>query len=141
MSPKRIVPVVVGVIKKDDQYLLTKRVHVDDRFYGKWQFPGGELEWGESLEDCLLREIKEEVGVDVGKHKPIPVVFEAIWPDWHGLLIPFLCSLRSKNPKITLDNEASTFDWFKRNRVMKLTTLAGTKKYWRRLSRLGHKLV
>lgn len=54
----------VGVIViKDGQVLMGKRknAHGD----GSWSFPGGHLEWKESIEDCARREVMEEVGVTI----------------------------------------------------------------------------
>jgi len=58
--------VAAAVIERDDAFLLTRRqqgVHLE----GLWEFPGGKCDEGESLESCLLRELREElaVGADV----------------------------------------------------------------------------
>lgn len=59
-----MVQVIAGVIEKEGKILIAKR-SVDTRFAGKWEFPGGKLEEGESHEACLKREIKEECNIDV----------------------------------------------------------------------------
>ncbi|MEZ5644445.1 MAG: NUDIX domain-containing protein [Burkholderiaceae bacterium] len=61
-----VVDVAVGIlIDSHGRYLLTSRP--DGKVYaGYWEFPGGKLESGESVEQALRRELKEEIGVTIG---------------------------------------------------------------------------
>ena len=55
--------VSAAVIERDDAFLVTRRqkgVHLE----GYWEFPGGKCEAGESLADCLAREIREELAAE-----------------------------------------------------------------------------
>lgn len=66
MSKENRPKVGVGVIiRKDGKVLMGKRknAHGD----GTWSFPGGHLEFGESWEECTKREVREEVGVEMGE--------------------------------------------------------------------------
>ena len=57
------VVVAAAVIERDDRFLLTRRqqgVHLE----GCWEFPGGKCEPGETHAACLVREIREELGVE-----------------------------------------------------------------------------
>ena len=47
---------------------------------GKWEFPGGKIEDGETQEQCVLREIKEELGIDVVPHQRIDGPLDGFWP-------------------------------------------------------------
>ncbi|MSO19921.1 MAG: (deoxy)nucleoside triphosphate pyrophosphohydrolase [Acidobacteria bacterium] len=54
--------VVAGLIWRDGRVLACQR-RLSDRFPGKWEFPGGKLEPGETLEAALRRELDEELGI------------------------------------------------------------------------------
>lgn len=56
--------VTAEIIKDKNRLLIAKR-HSKDPLGGKWEFPGGKIEPGETPQVCLVREIKEELGVDV----------------------------------------------------------------------------
>lgn len=59
---------VAGLIRKEGKVLLGQRP-IGDTFEGKWEFPGGKIEFGESPEVALRRELDEELGVqaDIGR--------------------------------------------------------------------------
>ncbi|MBU2926216.1 8-oxo-dGTP diphosphatase MutT [Colwellia sp. 4_MG-2023] len=72
--PKTIL-VAVGVIistneQQQTQYFLTKRL-ADAHQGGKWEFPGGKVEEGESVAQSLARELKEEINIDVLTCQPL----------------------------------------------------------------------
>jgi len=56
--------VVAAIIKDKNQLLIAKR-HSKDPLAGMWEFPGGKLEPGETPEECLLREIREELRIEI----------------------------------------------------------------------------
>ena len=56
--------VTAGVIEKDGKILIAKR-KTGKCIGAKWEFPGGKLECGETLEECLKRELKEELDIEV----------------------------------------------------------------------------
>ena len=53
-----------AILSKSGNILIAKR-KVDSRLAGKWEFPGGKIKKGESPEDCLKRELNEELSIDV----------------------------------------------------------------------------
>jgi len=58
-----MVKVTAGIIEKNGRILLAKRKK-DDPLRDKWEFPGGKIEGDETPEECLKRELKEELGID-----------------------------------------------------------------------------
>lgn len=59
----KIIDVTAAIIERDGKFLIAKRkkgTHQEN----KWEFPGGKVEPNESKEDCLKRELKEELGIE-----------------------------------------------------------------------------
>lgn len=83
--------VTAAVVVEDAKVLLTKRPE-DKRHPGMWEFPGGKLEPGESPEQALQRELREELGVDSQVNSIYEVVFYRY--DWGAVLIlAYSCKL------------------------------------------------
>lgn len=70
-GPNRsVVEVAVGVlVRPDGAFLLTSRPQ-GKAYAGYWEFPGGKLEAGESVEQALKRELQEELGIEIGVVEP-----------------------------------------------------------------------
>ncbi|MBT5031536.1 MAG: Nudix family hydrolase [Proteobacteria bacterium] len=72
LDPERArIEVAVGVVRRGDDEVLVGQRLVRDRYFQKWEFPGGKLESGESPELALNRELGEELGIHVEKTKPL----------------------------------------------------------------------
>lgn len=76
--------VACGVLKRDGRYLITQRNS------GEWEFPGGKIEFGETPEECLVRELAEEIGITVSVDD-VFAVSSAMQGDKHILLLAFHC--------------------------------------------------
>ena len=63
-TPGKIL-VAAAVICRDDEYFVTRR-HAGVHLEGYWEFPGGKCDEGETLVDCLRREIREELDAGIG---------------------------------------------------------------------------
>jgi 8-oxo-dGTP diphosphatase len=96
-ADRAVVDVAVGVLlQADGKFLLTSRP--EGKVYaGYWEFPGGKLEAGESVEQALRRELQEELGITIGQaqlwktqmvdypHALVRLHFCKVW-DWQGEL-------------------------------------------------------
>jgi len=78
-TPPNPVEVAAGLVFRAGQLLITRR-RAQDHLGGLWEFPGGKREPHESFEDCLRRELKEELGIEVDVRE----VFDAITYDYPG---------------------------------------------------------
>lgn len=124
----RIVPVVIAVLhdKQTGKYLLVQRNEIDseDKEYGHcWNFPGGGLQYGETLEKGLAREIREELGVEIEIKKLIPRIFTPVRHRWQGILMSFLCEFRQPGAKIKLNHESLAYGWYTLDEIKSLRTL------------------
>ncbi|TAJ13823.1 (deoxy)nucleoside triphosphate pyrophosphohydrolase [Marinilabiliaceae bacterium JC017] len=88
--------VTCALIRKDGELLVARRGFQMDQA-GKWEFPGGKVKAGESDEACLIRELKEELGVIVAiDSKLTPVEYH--YPGKAIRLIPFICEIVEGEP-------------------------------------------
>jgi 8-oxo-dGTP diphosphatase len=83
-------PVTCGILQRGDRILALRRKDGTE-LGGKWEFPGGKIEPGESPEACLQRELKEELNIEVTIHEPLPPL-QHVYPHRTILLYPFICS-------------------------------------------------
>lgn len=90
MSERRI-RVACAVIE-DEGKVLTAQRSESMSMPLKWEFPGGKLHEGESAEECLARELLEELGIRVRIERALPPVFHC-YEDFAIELIPFVCTL------------------------------------------------
>jgi len=88
----KTIEVVAAIITKDGKYFATQRGYGD--FAGGWEFPGGKMEPGETPQDALVREIKEELDADITVGELIETV-EYDYPTFHLTMHCFLCELVS----------------------------------------------
>ena len=91
------IDVSAGLIFRDGKLLITQR-HADSHLGGMWEFPGGKREAGETFEQCLVRELREELGVEVA----VGEIFEDIvhaYPERTVHLKFFICRLECREPK------------------------------------------
>ena len=75
MSDKDLVTVSALVLLDQDKRILISERPKGKFMQGFWEFPGGKLEKGENPEICLIREIKEEIGVDLENFCFSPLIF------------------------------------------------------------------
>ena len=74
------IDVAVGIVFDSEGRVLVGQRVVKDRYYGKWEFPGGKLEKDESVHQALKREFKEEVGLELGESQEFMLI-EHDYPD------------------------------------------------------------
>jgi len=81
----------VALIDADGRVLLSQRPE-GKTLAGLWEFPGGKIEAGERPETALIRELKEELGIDVAESCVAPLTFAShAYSDFHLLMPLYVC--------------------------------------------------
>jgi 8-oxo-dGTP diphosphatase len=103
---RRHIHVACAIIERDGLVLSALR-SASMNLPLKWEFPGGKIEPGEGREECLRRELVEEMGVEIAVGRPLtPATHE--YPTFTVTLYPYVCSIISG--EITL-HEHSAISW------------------------------
>jgi mutator protein MutT len=110
----------VGAVIVDPQgkIFLAKRGKEARNESGKWEFPGGGVEFGEALEQALVREVKEEYGFDIEVQELLDVVNHII-PDekQHWVSPTFLCRVKNGTPRIMEPHKCDEIGWFELDEI------------------------
>jgi 8-oxo-dGTP diphosphatase len=96
MKPKCI-DVAAALIFRDGKLLVTQR-HANAHLGGLWEFPGGKRERNETFEQCLVREIREELGIQISAGELFEEIRHA-YPEKSVRLKFFICQLLHGEPK------------------------------------------
>ena len=96
--------VVAAIIRNGDKILATQRGYGEHK--GGWEFPGGKIEEGETPQEALVREIREELEVDiiVGDHL---VTVEHDYPEFHLSMRCYWADLKEGSHLILIEHEAA----------------------------------
>ena len=98
----------VALIDSEGRVLLAQRPE-GKSMAGLWEFPGGKVEAGESPEAALIRELKEELGIDTWQSCLAPLTFAShAYPEFHLLMPLFACR---KWQGIAAPREGQTLAW------------------------------
>lgn len=122
-------PVSAAIIVRTNPQTQKKELFATQRGYGDfkggWEFPGGKLEPAETPEECIVREIREELATEVKADKIIGVV-EYDYPDFHLTMHCILCSVVSGSLKLLEHEDAKwltletlySVDWLPADRMI-----------------------
>ena len=102
-----MIEVCCALIVKDSKLLSVKRGPESSHPW-QWEFPGGKIQTGESAEHCIIREIDEELNVEIEIIQPMSAV-QFDYGNKQIRLIPFVCSICSGEIRL---NEHIAQQWF-----------------------------
>lgn len=137
---RKIIPAVLGLaVRSDSTFLLTQRNQPrTPSAHLKWNVPGGAIEWGETPEEALIREFKEELDVVPKILFPYPTPYNGLWygkdtgsdTDTHVLLLLYLVDIGEQEIDLSNDEEEETCDyrWYSLKDLESLETLPNTKE-------------
>ena len=112
-KPTLIVP-AIALVDTDSRILLAQRPE-GKSFAGYWEFPGGKIETGETPEAALIREIREELGVETQDSCLAPVSFASHpYDDFHLILLLYVCRRWQNTPQAL---EGGALEWVRPQRL------------------------
>ena len=100
---------VKGVLVRGDRMLVVQRSYNDQTGAGTWENVGGVMEFGETFEQALVREFKEEVGLSVEVERLLYAVTFLTRPTRQIILLTFLC--RTNDETVVLSEEHEAYLW------------------------------
>lgn len=110
------IKVVAAIIQKENKILATKRGYGE--FINMWEVPGGKIESGETKKQALVREIKEELNIEINVDK-FALDIEYQYPNFYLFMSCFMCSIKEGSIELLEHNdgkwitkeELNTLNW------------------------------
>ena len=124
--------VAAGLIVRDGRLLITQRTQ-PPALAGKWEFPGGKVEDGESPETALARELREEIGVGVRVGRIWDVLFHR-YPDFDLVMLVYACAITEGEPRAV---EVGDLAWVRPDELARWDILAADRPLVERLRTEG----
>ena len=109
MENSVVVAVKAAILGPSGRYLAVQRSAQDDIGAGRWEFPGGKLEFGETLEAALVREAREETGLTIVVDRLLYASAFQTQPTRQVVLLAYLA--RSQSEAVTLSDEHAAYRW------------------------------
>lgn len=126
-----MIRVVCALIRNDDgKLLLTRRSNNMDHAL-HWEFPGGKVKAGESDSEAIIREIREELGLEVNPGEILPTVFWE-YPGKKIALVPVICEISSGTMHL---HEHLDYEWLGVNGMDQLEILGADREIINHLKR------
>ena len=126
--------VVLGLIENsNNEFLLSQRFEpILPEVHLKWDLPGGKNEFGESLDETIIREIKEETGLEVKIARFMPFTVSKVWDykdcKQHTIVFCFHCLYLNGELNST-DSKINDLKWVAKNDLLKYDFLETTKSF------------
>lgn len=131
---RQIVAAIALIRGADGKILVQKRnLTYIPAAYGKWEFPGGTVDYGEDPYDALRREVEEEIGCKIEIKRLLPYIKSNIWKQDNGVLSQaivfcFECVITSGVPQ-PAHREVLEVKWCTKEEALKLDLLPGNDEF------------
>ncbi|MBS7620109.1 NUDIX hydrolase [Candidatus Bathyarchaeota archaeon] len=128
--PSLPIPGVAAIIVREEAILLVKREHEPSK--GVWGLPGGVVELGETIEEAVCREVKEETGIEIQPIKLLKVL-DSITRDesgkirFHYVLFEFLCKFLGGELKACTDAQEAM--WVSLDNLDSISIMPWTRRF------------
>lgn len=121
MEIRKTIEVVAAVILQDGKLFATQRGYGEWKDW--WEFPGGKIESGETPEEALKREIREELATEI-EVKELLTTIDYDYPKFHLTMHCFLCTILNGQPSLLEHEDAR---WLEMNEVNSVRWLPANK--------------
>lgn len=128
------ITIVVALIKNEKGEILVAQRHGPStpETHNKWEFVGGGIEFGETPEEAIIREAKEEAGINVKVTRLLPKIFSPTWEINEKMIqiiiLSFECEIVSGQITEGLDPEIKNLKFISQNEIKKLDCLPNVKE-------------
>ena len=123
IAPDEVTEVAVGVLRRPGQEYLIQQRLPGKPCEGQWEFPGGKVEPGESAEQALARELREELGVIIGPCQPL-IRLEHRYSHAHVSLMVYLVQEFNRQPRCL---EGQNIAWSTTEQILAMDVLPPVK--------------
>jgi mutator protein MutT len=101
------------IVNSEGKMLLAKRGRKAKNEKGKWEFPGGSVEFGDTMKETIIREMKEELGIEIEPLEHLPAIDHIIPSDGqHWVTSAFISRIVSGEPTIMEPEKCDKIGWF-----------------------------
>ena len=128
-TPRKSIRVVAAVIRRGDRIFATQKGY--GNYKGWWEFPGGKIEAGESPEDALKREIREELDTEIAVQDLITEI-EYDYPEFHMYMKCYWCTVVSGSLVL---KEAEDARWLTKEELFSVKWLPADKDVLEKIGR------
>jgi len=131
-KPHKSITVICACIMRQggQQVLLSMRKAPGvPGLHGKWELPGGKIEFGETPEQTIVREIQEELGIRVAPRRLLPYLHTNLWEYEHAIQHVVLACYECETAQEIYPEAGGDVRWFHINQIDFASTLPGTKEF------------
>jgi 8-oxo-dGTP diphosphatase len=131
-KPKKSITVVCACIMRrggQEVLLSIRNAPGVTGLHGKWELPGGKIEFGETPEHAVIREIREELGIDISPIRLLPYLHTNLWEYEHAVQHVVLACYESETDEDIPVALAENAKWFHVNEIDFRSTLPGTREF------------
>lgn len=122
------VGVGAAIFNKQGKLFITKRGNEAKNERGKWEIPGGSVEFSETFEQAIKRELKEEHGIEIEVVELLGICDHIITDEHQHWVSPtYICKIKKGTPKILEPHKCESFGWFTIEEASKLPLSIVTK--------------
>ncbi len=117
------------IFNQNKELLLMKRGQAAKNEVNKWEIPGGEIQFKETLETALKREIREEVGLEIAVIELLQVIDHIIPQEkQHWIALTYICQIKHGQPTIMEPRKCEQLAWFSLKSAKNLNLSLATQK-------------